>query len=283
MKYVLRPVTLADEGFLRELFDDVHSMEFSPLGLPASALGQLLEMQYRAQRTSYEAQFPNATDAVVWIESARAGRLLIDESASELRLIDIALLSPWRAQGVGTNILEALCMRARQARLRLRLSVRFGNRAEQLYQRLGFVHTGGDGMYIAMELRESLNEPSETPLTQGNVELGVKVEQGLTRAYFTSLIGSRMMATASGYEPVELLVATVQPLSAPKTGAEVDMGDSFAVIFHGSTKFILPSACMELRPVEGEPMIIFLVPLGLKRSVSVMEYEAVFNRMAVCR
>jgi hypothetical protein len=40
---------------------------------------------------------------------------------------------------------------------------------------------------------------------------------------------------------------------------------------------------MELRPVEGEPMIIFLVPLGLKRSVSVMEYEAVFNRMAVCR
>jgi len=277
MEYVLRPAALADEGFLRELFDDVHSGEFSPLGLPASALSQLLAMQYRAQRMSYEAQFPNATDEIVWIESTRAGRLLVDESASEIRLIDVALLGSWRGQGVGASILEALCMRARQVRLPLRLSVRFGNRAERLYQRLGFVRTGGDGMNMAMELRESIDRPSEVSSAQWDMKSDVKVEQGLTRAYFTSLIGSRVTASASGDEPVELLVATVQPLMAPKTGAEVDMGDSFTVTFHGPAKPALPSACVELRPEEGEPMVIFLAPLGIKHGE--MEYEAIFNRM----
>ncbi|NYF80597.1 GNAT family N-acetyltransferase [Granulicella arctica] len=170
----MHPATLADEDFLRELFGDAHSEEYIPLGLPPSALGEMLAMQYRAQRTTYEAQFPNAVNEVIWMESVRVGRVLIDESSSEIRLVDVALLGPWRGAGVGTSILKVLCTRARRARLPLRLSVRLGNRAERLYSRLGFVRTGCDGMNVAMELREPMNEFPDTPPVHESMELEAK-------------------------------------------------------------------------------------------------------------
>lgn len=85
------------------------------------------------------------------------------------------------------------------------------------------------------------------------------------------------MASASGDEAVELLVARVQPLRVPRAEVEVDVGNSFAVLFHGPMRPVLPSACVELRPVEGDPMIVFLTLIGVTRGV--MEYEAIFNRM----
>ena len=100
MEFSLTLASREDDPFLEELFNDVRAPEFAPLGLPASTLAQLLAMQLLAQRTGYASQFPNAEDKIIWIAGERAGRLLVDRTQSEIRLVDVALLARYRRTGV---------------------------------------------------------------------------------------------------------------------------------------------------------------------------------------
>ena len=160
MDFTLTPVSSEDESFLVALFSDVRAPEFAPLGLPAPALEQLLAMQMQAQRMGYASQFPHAEDKIIWIGRERAGRMLVDRAPAEIRLVDVAVLSRYRSQGVGSCLLVDLREEARAKELPLRLSVRFNNPAGRLYERLGFVRTGGDDINIHMEL---LHEADASP------------------------------------------------------------------------------------------------------------------------
>jgi GNAT superfamily N-acetyltransferase len=280
MDTVLKLATTEDQSFLSELFNNVRSVEFAPLGLPEPALAQLLAMQFRAQQSGYAAQFPQAVDRILWSGSTRIGRLLVDQSEDEIRLVDIALLAPFRGQGRGGQIIEGLCLRAIKAGLPLRLSVRFGNPAERLYARLGFVRTGGDGIYVTMEFRKpgTIEEPviSEPQIEE---EIEENPEQGFTRAYFRTWIGHTVKTTSVDGVEVELKVEDVKALQAPMGGPPVDVGDSFVVYFRGPVRPALPTACADLRPETGEVMNLFLVPVAC--DAEGMKYEAIFNRMKV--
>ena len=65
----------------------------------------------------------------------------MDRSATQLLIIDIALLAEYRTLGIGTAILQDLKEEARQASLPLVLRVEFFNPAMHLYSRLGFIKT----------------------------------------------------------------------------------------------------------------------------------------------
>jgi len=278
MDFVLKLATAKDDAFLAELFSDVHAAEFAPLGLPEGALLQLLNMQFRAQRGGYAAQFPNAVDEILWIGTTRAGRVLVNEAEGEIRLVDIALLGPYRGQGIGGRVLLRLCDRARANGLPLRLSVRFGNPAERLYTRLGFVRTGADGMNVAMEFCGKIDsEQPPTPDPAIVEDPQKEVEQGFTREYFRTWIGRTVQARGMDGTEADLYVAAVEKLSAPTGGVKIEVGDSFVVVFRGPASPVLAAACADVTTGNGQTMSIFLSPTGA--DATGVRYEAVFNRM----
>lgn len=68
-----------------------------------------------------------------------------------MRLIDIALIEEYRQQGIGTYLLRRVLQQCQKQGLSLHLQVAQGNPAVRLYQRLGFLQTGADAMYVQME------------------------------------------------------------------------------------------------------------------------------------
>lgn len=278
MNIILKLATPDDQAFLAELYSDVRSVDFVPLGLPEAMLEQLLAMQFRAQQSGYAAQFPGAIDQILWDGTTRIGRMLVNDGESEIWLVDIAILSAYRGQGLGRHFLQELCSRAAAARLPLRLSVRFNNPAQRLYERLGFVRTGGDGMHVAMELQvqQTIDEAGKL-VPSVAAKAGESVEQSFSGAYFRTLIGCRMKAQSGEGTTADLLVEEVKDLLLPKSGPELDLGDSFVVYFRGPLSPAFPNACADFTPEQGEAMTIFLVPI--ERDAEGMRYEAVFNRM----
>jgi ribosomal protein S18 acetylase RimI-like enzyme len=273
MDFRLQAATPDDDTFLAELFHDVRSPEFA--SLPAAVAGPLLEMQHRAQLRAYAEKFPTAGNQIVWIEGHRAGRLLVSHTAEELHLVDVALLSPFRGQGVGTQLVAELCRKARAEDLPLRLSVQAGNPARRLYERMGFVSTGSDGMYIAMELDAPAALEPEPVAGDAQPQPPAVAEEGLSQAYFRSLLGKAVDVRTMGGVQTVLTVENVQPLETAR-GPAVELGDSFRIEFTGPLEPIVPPETVEITVPGQTPQLLFLSPLGPLKGR--MQYEAIFNR-----
>ena len=110
-----------------------------------------LRMQYSARRQGYAASFPSAAHSVLLDAGQPAGSMIVARSASEIRLVDIALLPEHRGLGIGAQVISDLIREAEIRKIPLRLSVACGNPAIHLYQRLGLVPMKTDAMYIEME------------------------------------------------------------------------------------------------------------------------------------
>jgi ribosomal protein S18 acetylase RimI-like enzyme len=115
-------------------------------------------MQYEARKGGYATAYPTAESAVISIGDLPAGSIIIFRGPSEIRLVDIALLPEFRGRGLGGEVISMLVSEAAHAGSRLRLSVLRSNRATHLYERLGFIATGGDEMYCEMECRPTESE-----------------------------------------------------------------------------------------------------------------------------
>jgi ribosomal protein S18 acetylase RimI-like enzyme len=115
---------------------------------------QFLRAQCDAQRTEYEARFPDAEYDVIAVDGRPAGRLWIGRRGGEIRLLDIALLPEFRNRGVGEALLRRLIDEARRTGLPLRHMVFVLNTdAKRFYERLGFEVFEEVGAYLHMEWR----------------------------------------------------------------------------------------------------------------------------------
>ncbi|CAN5620894.1 hypothetical protein BH18ACI3_BH18ACI3_20050 [soil metagenome] len=91
-RITLRPVVLPDdEAFLQDLYattrDDLNVM------IPdESQLRQLLLMQYRGQKVTYAAEYPNASHDIVLLDDESVGRLIVDQRPAAIHGVDLALL-----------------------------------------------------------------------------------------------------------------------------------------------------------------------------------------------
>lgn len=265
---LLRPVEPQDRPFLEILFREVRAPEFAPLGLPEPMLHQLLDLQFRSQISGYAAQFPDADDQLILIDEQPAGRLLVHRSPAEIKIVDLALLTSHQGVGAGTHLLRTLAEESASAGIPLRLTVRFDNPARRLYERIGFRHTGGDGLNLNMEL------PGHTavPAPVLPVEEQDAVGQEFSSRYFRTLLGQRLAAHAPDGTTAHLVLNAVDPL--PGHGPATD---NFSLQFSGPLEPCLPSACLELTPEGQAPMTVFLVPNGPRDGA--MRYEAIFNRI----
>jgi ribosomal protein S18 acetylase RimI-like enzyme len=135
----LRPVRPEDQSFLYEVYASTRADELARVGWSTEQMQDFLQMQFRAQQQQYQFSYPNAARQIIEHNGLPVGRLIVDRSANETLLVDIALLSEFRNLGIGTSLLCDLLAEGNK----VTLNVIRSNPAANLYQRLGFVFCGG--------------------------------------------------------------------------------------------------------------------------------------------
>jgi ribosomal protein S18 acetylase RimI-like enzyme len=138
-----RQATQEDEPFLRGLLIATLTEELAAWAWPEAIREQLLEMQCRVRRQGIAANYPDAEISVVSADAEPVGWIVVMRSAEELYIVDIAVLPGRRGEGIGTAALRGTLEEADRNGLPARLNVNIGNRANALYERLGFRRTGG--------------------------------------------------------------------------------------------------------------------------------------------
>jgi ribosomal protein S18 acetylase RimI-like enzyme len=150
----LRAATAADRDFLCKVFVSTRVEEFARTGWEPERIDEVLQQQFQLQHAYYQQHYPNGRFNIVELNGVPVGRLyyaLREEAvACELRLIDIALLPAWRGGGLGTRLMHAVLAEAWQQRCAVSLHVERDNPVRALYQRLGFIVTGENGVYESM-------------------------------------------------------------------------------------------------------------------------------------
>jgi ribosomal protein S18 acetylase RimI-like enzyme len=107
-------------------------------------------MQFDAQRAHYRRHFARADHAIITIDGRPAGRVLVDRSRDEIRLVDIAILTGHRGCGIGSTLLRELLDESVATGKPVRVHVFKPSRAVGFYERLGFRRTGDEGVYWAL-------------------------------------------------------------------------------------------------------------------------------------
>jgi ribosomal protein S18 acetylase RimI-like enzyme len=147
----LRTAAPDDQRVLREIYASTRDAEMAVVPWDDAQKQQFLDLQFRAQAHHYETHNPHADYDLVLLDGEPIGRLYVDRTTEQIHLLDIALLAPFRSQGIGTALIEALMAEARRERRPLRCHVEKFNRAWNLYQRMGFQQIADAGMYAYLE------------------------------------------------------------------------------------------------------------------------------------
>lgn len=188
MTISLRQALSGDEELLYSIYASTRTAEMELIDWNAAQKEAFLRMQFHAQRQQYQFTYPDALNQIIEFNGVPAGRLILDRSANETVLVDIALLPAFRNQGLGTTLLHSLQAEGKK----IILHVIKSNPAANLYQRLGFVFVGEEALYSMMEWSPAaarnfpwmgLCVPIYRPVTLGNWSLK-KVKQMAQFGYF---------------------------------------------------------------------------------------------------
>jgi ribosomal protein S18 acetylase RimI-like enzyme len=185
----LRPEQPDDEPFLFGLYASTRAEELALTGWDEPTRQQFLAMQFRAQRAGYGEMFPNAQFDIVLENETPVGRIIVNPTQEEIRLVDIVIAQSQRDRGVGTELLRRLLQQAAAANKPLRLQVMKGNRAGQLYRRLGFTKTSESVSHEQFEWRllsatkSKIPSSVRLPITFDAQRLQADLEQILTTEF----------------------------------------------------------------------------------------------------
>lgn len=145
-----RPVQPSDQDFLRAVYASTRREELAITGWDDGQKAIFLELQFSAQHHHYQQHYKDAEFLVILSGNQPIGRFYIARWPEEIRIVDLALLPEFRNVGYGSKILGDLISEARAAGKPVTLHVERFNPALRLYQRLGFVKIGEQGVYDAM-------------------------------------------------------------------------------------------------------------------------------------
>lgn len=149
----MRPITDADQAFLRELYASTRAREMAMVPWSPEEKHAFLGMQFEAQHKFYMDQFPRARFDLLLEDGEPIGRLYLDVRDDEHRLIDIALLPQHRGRGIGARLMRDVLDEAAGEGKKVRIHVETNNPAMHLYDRLGFEKVEEQGPYRLMEWR----------------------------------------------------------------------------------------------------------------------------------
>lgn len=149
----LRTESSADREFLTELFIQTRWAELQPTTWTDQQKLAFLVQQFTFQDAHYTRHYEGAARGIITRNAEPIGRLYLYALPGELRMVDIALLSAHRSQGIGAALIAAVLEEGQYRGDVVTIHVEAFNRARQLYQRLGFIDVGGDSIYRKMAWR----------------------------------------------------------------------------------------------------------------------------------
>lgn len=149
--YGLRHRSEADLPFLCQLYAQTREEELAPVPWTAQQKQAFLADQFDKQHRHYLQHYPRAQWWVLTHQYTPMGRLYLEQTARELRVMEISLMPDHRNQGLGTALMRALLGHADGQQLTVALHVEPFNPALRLYERLGFVHAETRGVYWFMQ------------------------------------------------------------------------------------------------------------------------------------
>lgn len=149
----LRPASPEDDEFLARLYASTRAEELAPVPWTDEQKAEFLRAQFDAQSLAYRENYPGARFWVVERDGEPIGRLYLwrNEAASDLRIMDIALLPDHCGRGVGSSLLADVLAEADRDGMTVSLHVEEWNPAVALYRRLGFTPVERVGVYDRME------------------------------------------------------------------------------------------------------------------------------------
>jgi GNAT superfamily N-acetyltransferase len=134
----LRPSRPNDAAFERMLHD-ANRWDLAFVDGDAEVVRSLLDMQHAAQTEGHGAQFPDALYYIIEKTGTACGRLVLDVSETEVRVVDIALIPEAQGTGIGPTVLGAVQTVAGQIGAPVvAMMQRINTGAIRAYQRLGF-------------------------------------------------------------------------------------------------------------------------------------------------
>lgn len=149
--FQLRERTPGDLEFLSQLYASTRQDEMRLVDWTDAQKAAFLQDQFDKQHTHYLAHYPQAQWLVIEQDGAPVGRLYLEQTSREIRLMDVALLPTARGQGTGGALMHGLLAAGDQAGLPISLHVEPFNPAIRLYRRLGFVEVETRGYYQFMK------------------------------------------------------------------------------------------------------------------------------------
>jgi GNAT superfamily N-acetyltransferase len=148
----LRAVTDADQEFLVGVYASTRAAELAQVDWDESQKDAFIRWQFAMQKQEYDARYPDARYEVILVDDQPAGRIWVGTDDTQIRLLDIALLTEFQNRGVGGYLLRQLIDEARRAQKPLRHMVfMLNDNAHRFYERLGFVTIDDVGGYKHME------------------------------------------------------------------------------------------------------------------------------------
>jgi ribosomal protein S18 acetylase RimI-like enzyme len=147
----LRPATDADRPLLLAVYSSTRTEELDQVAWAPGQREWFLRMQFDAQDREYHRLNPHGSFEVIEVDGLPAGRLYVDRRPGDLRIVDIALLPPYRGRGIGAALVRGLQAAAAGEGRIVSIHVELSNRAAGFYERLGFTLAEDLGVYRRME------------------------------------------------------------------------------------------------------------------------------------
>jgi ribosomal protein S18 acetylase RimI-like enzyme len=145
-----RSETTDDIEFLAHLYALTRADELTAVDWPEATKQAFCRQQFTAQRTHYLNHYPGAQLLIIQRGVEPVGRVYFEQTAHELRLMEITLVPAARNLGIGGAVGRALQRRAHEAGLPITLHVEPFNPARRLYERQGFREVETRGLYLYM-------------------------------------------------------------------------------------------------------------------------------------
>ncbi|MCP4153689.1 MAG: GNAT family N-acetyltransferase [bacterium] len=154
-----RPITDKDLEFLLKVYASTRAEEMAMSGWNVQEIDNFLRMQFNLQHTQYMDNYKKAAFDIILFHEVPAGRLYVKRYKNDIRIIDIALLTQFRRQKIGSKIMQTLIDESHRKNMTLSLHVEQNNPAMGLYEQLGFEKKELKGIYYFMERPPGTNKP----------------------------------------------------------------------------------------------------------------------------
>ncbi|HET9650807.1 MAG TPA: GNAT family N-acetyltransferase [Usitatibacter sp.] len=138
-----------DIPVIAAIYASTRAEELEPVPWTPDEKKAFTDWQSRQQEAHYALHYPHAERLLVEHEGP-IGRIYIDTTPGEVRLMEVTLLPAFRNRGIGSLLMEALLAYADALGVPASLHVEPFNPAKRMYDRLGFVVMEARGIYEFM-------------------------------------------------------------------------------------------------------------------------------------